>query len=123
MTTDETKSGEAADHEFTEIGQGVARPEDTLQVDDLDTVRMDVTADLGSCQMNVRDVLKLHRGSLVALDKLAGEMTELRVNGIKGRGCKDATREIELALGAVTEDKATAEMYQTAGENVHQRQG
>ena len=49
--------------------------------------------------------------------------TEVRVNGIKGRGCKDATREIELALGAVTEDKATAEMYQTAGENVHQRQG
>ena len=82
MATDETKTGEAEDHEFAEIDRGVSQPEDTLQVEDLDRVCMDVTADLGSCQMNVRDVLELRRGSLVALDKLAGEMTELRVNGL-----------------------------------------
>ena len=82
MDIEETKPGEAANHEFTEIGQGVAQPDDTLEVNDLGRVRMEVTADLGSCQLSVREVLELTRGSLVALDKLAGEMTELRVNGL-----------------------------------------
>ncbi len=34
------------------------------------------------------------------------------VKGVKGRSCKDATRELEQALGTVTNDTPTKEMYE-----------
>ena len=56
--------------------------EDRLSLHDLRNVRLNITADLGQCMMLVRDVLALKRGSVVALNKLAGEMTDLYANGI-----------------------------------------
>ncbi|MBM3290634.1 MAG: flagellar motor switch protein FliN, partial [Candidatus Hydrogenedentes bacterium] len=37
---------------------------------------------LGACTMLVRDVLALQRGSVVQLSKLAGEMTDIYLNGL-----------------------------------------
>ena len=71
----------ASEHEFQEIVPVSGPPASNLQLDDLKRVKLIVSADLGSCKMYVRDVLELQRGSVVQLDKLAGEMTDIYVNG------------------------------------------
>ncbi len=44
-------------------------------------VELDVKIELGRTQMYLDDVLKLHKGSVVALDKLAGDPVDIFVNG------------------------------------------
>jgi flagellar motor switch protein FliN/FliY len=39
-----------------------------------------ITVELGSCQMPMRDVLQLHPGSVVQLDKIADQPVDLFVN-------------------------------------------
>jgi len=46
----------------------------------------------------------------------------ITTSGYDGSACKDATKALEAALGTVTEDTATPEMYHTVGE-VEQEQG
>lgn len=53
-----------------------------LGIDDLKRVRLSVTAELGQARMLVRDVLELKEGSIIPLDKIAGEMTDIHLNGI-----------------------------------------
>jgi hypothetical protein len=40
--------------------------------------------------------------------------TKLETRGYAGESCRDASRWLELALGHVTCDEPTAELYQTA---------
>lgn len=56
--------------------------QERLVMRDLAGVTMEVSADLGSCSMLVRDVLGLRKGSVVPLNKLAGEMADIFVNGV-----------------------------------------
>ncbi|HIJ66289.1 MAG TPA: hypothetical protein HPP77_10105 [Candidatus Hydrogenedentes bacterium] len=72
---------DAKDHQFEEIRTGAAAPSHKLDIADLQAVRLVVSAELGRCKMLVRDVLELRRGSVVPLDKLAGEMTDIFVSG------------------------------------------
>ncbi len=46
-------------------------------------VPMEVTVELGRCTKTIKQVLDLNVGSVVVLDKLAGEMVEILVNGIQ----------------------------------------
>ena len=69
------------DHTFEEFVPVAGSPNTHLQVNDLRRVKLCVSADLGSCDMRVREVLELRRGSVVQLSKLAGEMTDIYVNG------------------------------------------
>ena len=69
-------------HEFNEVVQGKIVSFERLSVDDLKKVRLIITADLGEAAMLVREILDLKQGSIVPLDKLAGEMTDIYVNGI-----------------------------------------
>jgi flagellar motor switch protein FliN len=73
---------EAQDHDFREITGPDVRPVQHLSIDDLKRVRLSLSADLGTTTMLVRDVLELRRGSVIQLDKLAGEMTDLYVNNL-----------------------------------------
>lgn len=43
-------------------------------------VMLQVSAEIGRTEMTIEDILKMHPGSLVELDKLAGEPVELFVN-------------------------------------------
>jgi flagellar motor switch protein FliN/FliY len=71
------------DTELTPAGSS----EEHLALDDLRQICLTVWADLGACPMMVRDVLELKRGSVLALDKLAGEMADIYVNNVPlGRG-------------------------------------
>jgi flagellar motor switch protein FliN/FliY len=49
-------------------------------LDVLLNVPLQVTAELGKCRMNVKDILKLGTGSVVELDRLAGGPVDLLVN-------------------------------------------
>ena len=44
-------------------------------------VELDLKNELGRTDMLLEDVLKLRRGSVVALDKLAGDPVDVYVNG------------------------------------------
>jgi flagellar motor switch protein FliN/FliY len=44
-------------------------------------VELDLKIELGRTQMYLEDVLKLHKGSVVPLDKLAGDPVDIFVNG------------------------------------------
>lgn len=43
-------------------------------------VPLKVTAQLGTCRMQVRDLLKLGKGTVIELDRLAGGPVDLLVN-------------------------------------------
>lgn len=47
----------------------------------LSDVELDVKIELGRSQMHLEDVLRLKRGSVVTLDKLAGDPVDIYVNG------------------------------------------
>lgn len=62
-------------------------PSEHLDLPDLYSVKLTLTVELGRTKMLVRDVLALEEGSVVRLDKMAGEMADVRVNGLPlGRG-------------------------------------
>jgi len=73
---------EPSEHEFDEIKGADEASEDRLTILDLNKMKLNLTADLGTCAMKVREVLELGRGSVVQLDKLAGEMADVYVNGL-----------------------------------------
>ncbi|MEM1355190.1 MAG: flagellar motor switch protein FliN [Planctomycetota bacterium] len=50
-------------------------------IDLLGDVELDVTIELGRTQMLIEDVLRLGDGSVVELDKLAGDPVDVHVNG------------------------------------------
>ncbi len=74
--------GQAREHEFGEELQEVQPSEERLGVAQLQNVKLTLTADLGRCKLLVRDVLELKRGSVLHLDKLAGEMADIQLNGV-----------------------------------------
>ena len=78
----ETRPQETRDHEFREVAFTDALPQDNLTFEDLKNVRLNVSADLGSTPMMVREILELKQGSVVPLDKPAGEMSDVFVNGV-----------------------------------------
>jgi len=72
-------STEAAPLEMTEL----AEPSDQINlanIDLLDDVELDVKIELGRTQMYIEDVLRLGEGSVVELDKLAGDPVDVYVN-------------------------------------------
>lgn len=50
-------------------------------IDLLLDVHLEISVELGRSHMNIRDVLALRSGSLIELDKLAGEPVDVSVNG------------------------------------------
>lgn len=82
MMADRKPDG-AKDHSFKEVASD-AKIDDSehLTLEDLRSVTLSITADLGASRMLVREVLELKKGSVVPLDKMAGEMTDVYVNGL-----------------------------------------
>ncbi len=54
-----------------------------IPLDYLADVEVDVSAELGKMGMTVQEFLKLHEGSIVGLDRAAGETIDVMVNGVK----------------------------------------
>ena len=64
-------------------GSGEGGAIDTQNLWRLLDVPMEVTVELGRCTKTIKQVLDLNVGSVVVLDKLAGELVEVMVNGIQ----------------------------------------
>jgi flagellar motor switch protein FliN/FliY len=60
--------------------------ESAKNLDLLMNVPLKVTAELGTCKMLVRDILKLGTGSIVELDRLAGGPVDLVNDRLVARG-------------------------------------
>ncbi len=82
MSNPETEPSqvEAQPAEFSDLQQeGEGQGELNLEL--IMDVPLNVTLEVGRATLNVRDLLKLSQGSVVELDKLAGEPLDVYVNG------------------------------------------
>lgn len=66
--------------EFTEFG-GAPPSTQAATLDLLKEVELDVQIELGRTRMYLEDVLRLRKGAVVTLDKLAGDPVDIYVNG------------------------------------------
>lgn len=71
----------AARAEFGELSAAATGGDGQLNLDLIMDVRLDVTLEVGRTRISVRNLLGLTQGSVVELDKLAGEPLDVLVNG------------------------------------------
>lgn len=64
---------------FEELGQ--TQGEQNKNLDILMDIRLQLTVELGRTELPIRKVLELTRGSIIELEKVAGEPVELYANG------------------------------------------
>lgn len=67
--------------QFMPLSPEAPSPNGGHGIDLLLDVQLEVSVELGRSHMNIRDVLALRGGSLIELDKLAGEPVDVSVNG------------------------------------------
>lgn len=75
-------SPEAIEHEFEEVASPEGASGKLIDLEDLHSVKLGITAELGVAKMLVRDILALTDGSIVALDKMAGELADIKANNL-----------------------------------------
>jgi flagellar motor switch protein FliN/FliY len=69
-----------APFQFEELQNG-AVPAEAANLDLIRDVELNLKIELGRTQMSLDDVLKLRKGSVVALDRQAGEPVDVYANG------------------------------------------
>jgi flagellar motor switch protein FliN len=67
--------------EFGELAPGQAAGDGKLNLELIMDVRLAMTLEVGRTRISVRSLLALTQGSVVELDKLAGDPLDLYVNG------------------------------------------
>jgi flagellar motor switch protein FliN/FliY len=75
------ESNSIAAAEFAELPRGAQNGTGQLNLDLIMDVRLTLTLEVGRTRMSVRNLLALTQGSVVELDKLAGEPLDVLVNG------------------------------------------
>ena len=74
-------AGQAAQAEFAELPRDAVAGAGQLNLDLIMDVRLTLTLEVGRTRISVRNLLALTQGSVVELDKLAGEPLDVLVNG------------------------------------------
>ena len=74
-------NAKAAQAEFAELPRGNGAGAGQLNLDLIMDVRLMLTLEVGRTRVSVRNLLALTQGSVVELDKLAGEPLDVLVNG------------------------------------------
>ena len=62
----------------------VAGPEERVSVDNLrvlENIEVTMTVEVGNTEIKIRDLLRLNEGSVIELDRLAGDPLDILVNG------------------------------------------
>jgi flagellar motor switch protein FliN/FliY len=75
-----TRESPAVPFKLRDLGSAPASTE-VATLDLIRDVELDVKIELGRTQMYLEDVLKLRKGAVVPLDKLAGDPVDIYVNG------------------------------------------
>ncbi len=85
---DDQNKGDEAPASFDELGNGAAvGDEEANNLDFLLDIPLKVTVELGNTSMIINDMLQLSQGSVVELNKGAGEPVEIFVNNkLLGKG-------------------------------------
>ena len=61
------------------VGDGALTSNRPRGIDVLDDVSLEVSVELGGVRMRIRDILRLHNGAVIELDKMAGEFADVYV--------------------------------------------
>lgn len=82
---DPTASGSYARAQFSELGPdaGVVPAGGEVNLDLILDVAVTLSLEVGRTRLPVRELLQLAQGSILELDRLAGEPLDVLVNGIK----------------------------------------
>lgn len=80
MTPDEEMAQMAEEAAFEELKSEGGGSQGTRDIGFLLDIPLEVTVQLGSTRMLIKDLLQLGQGSVIELDKLAGEPMEILVN-------------------------------------------
>jgi|SRR5688500_128195 flagellar motor switch protein FliN len=81
MSADPLAVGKPAPAEFAELPRTAVGGTGQLNLDLIMDVRLTLTLEVGRTRISVRNLLALTQGSVVELDKLAGEPLDVLVNG------------------------------------------
>lgn len=73
--------GQPAPFSFPALGSTKASSGNDLTLQALEDVELDLRVELGRAELLIDEVLKLREGSVVPLDKLAGDPVDIFVNG------------------------------------------
>lgn len=73
--------GSPAAFDFQDLARGSAGVVDPFPLSALQDVELDLRIELGRTELLIDEVLKLREGSVVPLDKLAGDPVDILVNG------------------------------------------
>jgi flagellar motor switch protein FliN/FliY len=66
--------------QFANFSNGPYVPQDATNLNLLLDIPLKVTVELGRTQKQIKDILELSQGSIIELDKLAGEPVDILVN-------------------------------------------
>lgn len=78
---EESLNGSKATKYYLEELIGAEGPPEKVSMDLLRDVTLDLKIELGRTRMHLDDILQLRKGSVVTLDKLAGDPVDIYVNG------------------------------------------
>lgn len=73
--------GSPASFDFPSLPPSRPASGERLALDSLEDVELDLRVELGRTELLIEEVLKLREGSVVPLDKLAGDPVDILVNG------------------------------------------
>ncbi len=78
----EAEGGEGGSVALSELAEGEGEPEpDNVDLDMILDIPVTISMEIGRTQISIRNLLKLNQGSVVELDRLAGEPLDVLVNG------------------------------------------
>ena len=69
--------------EEIEINEKVENSDGTENLKDLENIDVNLTVEVGRTEITIRDLLRLNEGSVVELDRLAGDPLDIMVNNTK----------------------------------------
>ena len=69
--------------EEIEINEKLENPDGTENLKVLENIDVNLTVEVGRTEITIRDLLRLNEGSVVELDRLAGDPLDIMVNNTK----------------------------------------
>ncbi len=74
--------GDAAPADLQDlVDEGVAKGDDDVNLDVILDIPVTISMEVGSTKINIRNLLQLNQGSVIELDRMAGEPLDIKVNG------------------------------------------
>lgn len=85
--------------------------------EDILDIGVEFTAELGTNSMSIHEILKLEKGSVIDLDKPAGESVELYINGrIFGKGeVMVYEKNLAIRINEILDSKSVIQYFKREG--------